>query len=35
MKLVDLKKKYEGKYLTYYVASYLNKNNEINCDSFI
>lgn len=35
MKLVDLKKKYEGKYLTYYVASYLNKNNEIKEYEFI
>ena len=35
MKLVDLKKKYEGKYLTYYVASYLNNDNKIKEYEFV
>ncbi len=35
MKLVDLKKIHQGKYLSYYVASYLNKNNEIKEYEFI
>lgn len=35
MKLIDLKKIHEGKYLTYYVADYLNKNNEIKSYEFI
>lgn len=35
MKLVDLKKKYEGKFLTYYVADFLLKNNQIKSYEFI
>lgn len=29
MKLIDLKKKYQGHFLSYYVASYLNKDGDI------
>ena len=29
MEFKNIKKKYEGKYLTYYVASYMNKENNI------
>ncbi len=35
MKLLDLKQIHKGKYLSYYVASYLNKNNEIKEYEFI
>ena len=35
MKLVGLKKVHEGKFLTYYVADYLNKDNEIKSYEFI
>ena len=30
MKLIDLRKAHEGKFLTYYVADYLNKDNNVN-----
>lgn len=35
MKLVDLRKTYEGKYLTYYVADYLNKEGKIKSYEFV
>ena len=35
MKLVNLTKKYQGKYLTYYVADYQNEINEIKSYEFI
>lgn len=35
MKLVNLKKAHEGKFLTYYVADYLNKENKIKSYEFI
>ena len=35
MKLINLKKIHEGKFLTYYVADYLNKDNEIKSYEFI
>ena len=35
MKLIDLRKAHEGKFLTYYVADYLNKDNKVNSYEFI
>ena len=35
MKLVDLRKTYQGKFLTYYIADYLNKDNKIKSYEFV